>query len=508
MSVGVYSWSTTASSNGGADDNINFAEGMQPAALNNSARAMMAAIKAWGDALGGGITYGGSGNAYTATNNAVGAWSAYTSGQVIALKANHTNSGAATLNVDGLGTRSIVTADGGALASGDLVSGGIYLLAYDGTNFQVLNTIAGGSYQPLDATLTALAALSYTSGELFLTLTAADTFALRTITTAGRDLLDDADAAAQRATLSLGSAAIVNTGTSGATIPLLNGNNTYSGTATFTGQVTVQGTSPDINLSETDAAADEGNWDVRIQAGVLRVRCINDANTLATDAIAIDRTDYSVIASITFGGPILTPAGSFSAPSQSFSTDPDTGWYSGGSNNMALAQGGSNTWQFNASGNLIPVGTRVILGANGTAAAPFYAFSNDADCGWYRIGTDNWAGSVGGSKFMDISSTAVAFDVPITGRILDSSETSGSLTSASRNRRVICSGGVTLPSSGMTSGDFILIDPAGTARTITRPAAHTMYVRDTDVASDDSYAHQIVVAIFHGSSKWTLHGLP
>lgn len=41
--------------------------------------------------------------------------------------------------------------------------------------------------------------------------------------------------------VALGTAAFVATGTSGATIPLLNGNNTYSGTSAFTGTVTMSG---------------------------------------------------------------------------------------------------------------------------------------------------------------------------------------------------------------------------------------------------------------------------
>ena len=53
------------------------------------------------------------------------------------------------------------------------------------------------------------------------------------ITAAGTALLDDADAAAQRVTLGLGTAATKNTGTSGTTVPLLDGANTYSATQTF-----------------------------------------------------------------------------------------------------------------------------------------------------------------------------------------------------------------------------------------------------------------------------------
>lgn len=49
-----------------------------------------------------------------------------------------------------------------------------------------------------------------------------------TCTAAGRALLDDAAASNQRTTLELGTSAIVDTGTSGAKVPLLNAANTHA----------------------------------------------------------------------------------------------------------------------------------------------------------------------------------------------------------------------------------------------------------------------------------------
>jgi hypothetical protein len=67
---------------------------------------------------------------------------------------------------------------------------------------------AQAASQPLDATLTAFAALAIASGKLPYG-SGSDAFSLADLTAAGRALLDDADAAAQRATLGLGSAALL-----------------------------------------------------------------------------------------------------------------------------------------------------------------------------------------------------------------------------------------------------------------------------------------------------------
>jgi len=194
MAQGIQAWSLTASANGNADANVNFSEGQSPPSLNNSSRALMSALRAFYNALGGGITYGGSSNAYTATNDSPGAWSAYAEGQIIGLEANHTNTGAATINVDGLGAKTIKKSASTDVDAGDIVSGAFYLLRYNGTHFQL---VSGEAFQPLDAQLTALAGLSPTSGDVFYWTGATSLSAIAT-TAIGRGLLSATDPNADR----------------------------------------------------------------------------------------------------------------------------------------------------------------------------------------------------------------------------------------------------------------------------------------------------------------------
>lgn len=86
-------------------------------------------------------TAGGAADAYTLTHTPpyLTTASAYRVGQVYVFKAIATNTGASTLNVDGLGTRTIkkrVTVD---LEANDILADQMVSVMFDGTNFQLIS---------------------------------------------------------------------------------------------------------------------------------------------------------------------------------------------------------------------------------------------------------------------------------------------------------------------------------------------------------------------------------
>ena len=63
---------------------------------------------------------------------------AYAVGQSFNFIVSATNTGAVTINISSLGAKSIVKNGSTALSAGDLVSGSLYQIIYDGTNFQLV----------------------------------------------------------------------------------------------------------------------------------------------------------------------------------------------------------------------------------------------------------------------------------------------------------------------------------------------------------------------------------
>lgn len=155
--TGVAAYSTTAGSNT-AVGGVPVAEGMSPASVNNALRAMIADIAVMRNLLGGSATTGGSADTQTLTTGMTLA--ALQQGLLIGFEAGFSNTGAATLNVDSIGPKSIKTPAGAALSAGMLTAGGIYLVAYEsGADVFIL---IGAQAVSLTATLSAIGALTPT----------------------------------------------------------------------------------------------------------------------------------------------------------------------------------------------------------------------------------------------------------------------------------------------------------------------------------------------------------
>ena len=75
----------------------------------------------------------------TLTGSATPALTAYAAGNLFSFVVVNTNTTAVTINIDGVGSKSITRTGSTALVAGDMVAGQVALIEYDGTRFQLLN---------------------------------------------------------------------------------------------------------------------------------------------------------------------------------------------------------------------------------------------------------------------------------------------------------------------------------------------------------------------------------
>lgn len=135
----LFLWSKTAASNDSADPNINWVEGMPPPAVNNSARAMMAAFGKYRDDLAGNVQaypfpdpLQGATFAATTFENFAAFPSTLTAvnGQLLTIVLTYPCADSPQLDIDGLDFMPLLNGSGNAIIEGQLLVNVPYLFRY------------------------------------------------------------------------------------------------------------------------------------------------------------------------------------------------------------------------------------------------------------------------------------------------------------------------------------------------------------------------------------------
>lgn len=112
------------------------------------------------------------------------------------------------------------------------------------------------------------------------------------------------------------------------------------------------------------------------------------------------------VAALTASGVILGSDGSAAAPAFAFSADPDTGIYRIGLDQLGVSAAGVLRLTVDSSGTIYRAGDQARFG-DGSAVAPPITFTSDLDTGIFRAGANNMRVSAGGVNVIGFTSTQI-----------------------------------------------------------------------------------------------------
>jgi hypothetical protein len=399
--------------------------------------------------------------------------------------------------LDDVDAAAVRTTIGVGLGTGDLVAANnLSDVANASTARTNLGLAIGTNVQAYDAGLQSIAGLT-TEADRGIYTTASDTYAVYTLTAAGRAILDDADAAAQRTTLGLGTAATVNTGTGGATIPLMNAANTFGARVRIS-----NGTSDALSLFQGSSAAEL--IFKHTDSGLSAFRA-------AEFLWSADGSAAAKIGEIDSSGIHLTSG-------KSYRVDSNTVWHAGNDGagsglDADTVDGLQASVLVQTSGAQTVGGVKtltdgLVLGTGSHSYVAGVMGFSDANQGFLfrppRVGAlyaHNFQ-SFAGSTLFSITDGGVAnFAGTVSGRTTASTETTGTLTVASANRTIQATGDITIPNAVFAAGDIILIYAGASSRTITEGASVTMRLGGSSTTGSRTLAGRGVAVLFFVSSS-------
>jgi hypothetical protein len=310
------------------------------------------------------------------------------------------------------------------------------------------------------------------------------------------------DAGTARTNLGLGTAAVVNTGTSGATIPLLNAANTFSGANTFSAAQTLSAASNFIlhsgnNVTEARELRGEAP-DGFGRAGIV----------FGTVSGGSGSDSYVEIVTNKFG--VGRGARVYVGPLGEFTCNSNTIWHAGndgaGSGLDADTLDGVQGSAYAALSGATFVGA-VSLSYATPVLAIVGSSSNIVSLQLHNATRyDDIRNTTAGLEFrVDTSGTpkSMLFNTAggLQARTAASTETTGTLTVASANTTIQATGDITIPNAVFAAGDIILIYAGASSRTITEGASVTMRLGGSSTTGSRTLAGRGVAVLFFVSSS-------
>ncbi len=340
----------------------------------------------------------------------------------------------------------------------------------------------GVNVQAYDAGLASIAGLT-TLADRSIYTTASDTYAVYTLTAAGRAILDDADASAQRTTLGLA----IGTNVQAFDQQLLD---IAALAVTDSGFIVGDGTT---FVLETGATA-QTSLGYTAADVLTKLLTVDGAGSLL-DADTLDGVQGSAYAT-------LAGANTFTARQIVDRT----------------AAAGAGNLTIRGAGTGFVRSSLTLETADTTRGAGVYIWDDTSDVEFFfglRFNhvsgdalsilrrTSVTSGSTDSATADPATATEIArfASTGMVARVLAGTETTGTLTVASANRTIQATGDITIPNAVFAAGDIILIYAGASSRTITQGSSVTMRLGGTATTGSRTLAARGVAVLFFVSSS-------
>jgi hypothetical protein len=388
------------------------------------------------------VTFGtdsGTTNAYVVTTSFPR--EAYELGQRVDFIPLNTNTGASTVNVDGLGVISIKRIDGADPLAGDIVEGNPTELRYNGSEFRI-------SIVPADITLaeawanhtgSAVPTTSEYSSKEYALGTAAPTGSAKSwatftgVVTGGlkgakgyaTDASTSATAASASQTAAAASAAsaVVSDGSAeDAADAALVSQTAAASSATSASSSATTATTQATNAAASAVAADASADAAAASAASLNIPLIEPGDAGKFLQVNLTEDGYN---HTTLGSTDATD-GNATAPGIAFGSDTNLGFYRIAEDTLGITTGGTLRRSIST---VVESFTLPQQGPDGSVGTPAFGFSGDTNTGLYLAGPNQLGFVANGIRYMTISSTpTMGVAGTITGNLAFAGSTSGAIT--------------------------------------------------------------------------------